>query len=758
MFIRTDYAVIFIALIAALFVCVIIARKSRKKIAPCVALFIAAIIPPIAGNLIVVSSTEKIFSTVGYYIFFVGMDLVMFAFTRFTLNYCDVKTRRKKIETIVNTVLLLDAIQFIFNPFFHQAFDVVESEVDGKPYFMFDAYFCQNIHRLIDYGVLFAMFGIFLYRIFTSYKINAEKYYVIVVTLLIVTVWETFYIISRTPIDRSMIGFGVFGLCTFYFSLYYRPFKLLDSMLAKVASETKEALFFFDSSDRCIWVNAPARKALKINANDYEDVGDMLEDYFGSLENEEPEWNRNITVGEGDDTKYYYLEKHIIKNDKGRVGGSFLSVRDNTEEMLKIKQNEFNATHDSLTQIYNKDYLFSKIREKIDENPDITHYILYVDVDDFKMVNEVFGNEFGDNVLRYLAMTIQNLSSPGTLYGRIVSDTFGICLVEDLFDEEMLIRNLTHFTVSDGDLEQNILLHMGVYKVEDRDIDVPTMFDRARMAVSTIKKEYHKYIAYYDSKMREEAVWSQRISTQLSDALKDGQIRPYLQPIVDNEGKVMGAEALVRWIHPTDGFMSPGSFIPVFEKNGMIADVDRHMWRTACEILAKWKRIGLDMFISINISPKDFYFMDVAGVIKELVREYGIEPRNLRIEITETVMITENEKHMEVLNDLRSSGFLIEMDDFGSGYSSLNMLKDMPIDLIKIDMAFLRETKDIEKARIILKNIITMSGELSLISLTEGVETEEQFNTLAEMGCKLFQGYHFSKPLPVNEFEKYIGL
>jgi EAL domain-containing protein (putative c-di-GMP-specific phosphodiesterase class I) len=216
----------------------------------------------------------------------------------------------------------------------------------------------------------------------------------------------------------------------------------------------------------------------------------------------------------------------------------------------------------------------------------------------------------------------------------------------------------------------------------------------------------------------------------------------------------MGAEALVRWIHPDEGFLSPGKFIPVFERNGLIAEVDRYMWRCACEILADWKKRGINKFISINISPKDFYFMDVVKEIKDLVAEFDIDPVNLRIEITETVMMTEAADRIKLVDDLRASGFIVEMDDFGSGYSSLNLLKDMPVDVLKIDMQFLKDSERNMRAGMIIKNIINMSEDLGIASLTEGVETAAQFEKLYAMGCKLYQGYYFSKPVPREDFEK----
>ena len=311
-------------------------------------------------------------------------------------------------------------------------------------------------------------------------------------------------------------------------------------------------------------------------------------------------------------------------------------------------------------------------------------------------------------------------------------------------------RRFSDYKVGDGTVEYTILVHLGVYEITDPSTDISVMIDRANLALTTIKDDYHKHVAVYDENMRRNVLWGQHISTQLAE----GQIRPYLQAIVDNSGKIVGAEALVRWIHPTEGFLSPGLFIPIFEKNGMIVEVDRFMWRSACEILARWKQEGIDLFISVNISPKDFYFMDVAEEIRSLVKEYDIEPSRLRVEITETVMMTDIESKMRVLDELRSAGFIVEMDDFGSGYSSLNMLKDMPVDVLKIDMKFLSRTEDSSRAQTIVRNIINLSDDLGISALTEGVETENQYKVLADMGCRMFQGYFFSKPIPVIDFEE----
>ena len=200
--------------------------------------------------------------------------------------------------------------------------------------------------------------------------------------------------------------------------------------------------------------------------------------------------------------------------------------------------------------------------------------------------------------------------------------------------------------------------------------------------------------------------------------------------------------------------MHTGRFVPFFEESGLIYKLDQQMWKRACQILAGWKTAGVDLFLSVNISPKDFYFCNVYDEVTTLVSKYGIDPSKLRLEITESVMEHDLQNRLQLIKDFQEAGFLVEMDDFGSGYSSLNMLKDMPVDLLKIDMVFLYDTRDEQRAETILKMVLELSEQLNMPSLTEGVETEEQYKMLVDMGCKLFQGYYFAQPMPLEQFEE----
>ena len=228
----------------------------------------------------------------------------------------------------------------------------------------------------------------------------------------------------------------------------------------------------------------------------------------------------------------------------------------------------------------------------------------------------------------------------------------------------------------------------------------------------------------------------------------------FLQPLVGADGQLVGAEALARWRHPVQGLVAPNNFIPVVEKTGLIIRLDEYMWELAAEKLSRWKAQGRgDLSISVNVSAKDFYYTDLSKVFIDLVEKYGIAPDRLNIEITETVLITDLEMHVQTMDKLRDYGFRIEIDDFGSGYSSLNMLKDVKADILKIDMLFLRETENKERSRVILSSVINMAKALDMRVVAEGVETVEQMESLRNMGCDIFQGFYFSEPVSAEEFE-----
>ncbi len=752
---RVGLSIVFSLLIVALLVCKVLTKRAKKAISPHVSFLLSGMIVPVLGNLIIILSSDHFFATAGYYIYFIGMDLAVYSIWRFAYAYCELGKPKRYANIIVHSLLTLDLVQYILNPFWGKSFSTEKILIENKVYFRLVPLIGQTYHRVICYGLFASTLIIFIVMTVKSAKVYRSKYSVILFSMAATGAVETYYIVSRHPFDMSMIGFGLLGLMVYYFAIVYRPLKVLDRLLASMASEMPEALFFFDVNGKCIWTNEPGRKLVGVLGDNYDNIKDNLNYLFEDIDFNSSGWIKRVTRGYGEETQYLYMAMRSAADDKGNINGSYLSIRDITDEQLELKQEMYNATHDSLTGLYTKEYLFENIAQRLSQDTKSRYMVGYFELSNFKLINDVFGRQFGTIAIKQVAKYIQENSSPKSLYGRISSDSFGMLMNMDLFDQQKVQNILDGFIVKDENMEHHIVIHLGLCEVDPQgDIDVQILFDSARLATTSISNRDKAQIVYYDDKLRNEIIHDQLISNQVKNAIATRQIRPYLQPIVDSLGMIAGAEALVRWIHPEEGFMSPGQFIPLFERNGMIADVDKHMWRCACEILSEWKQRGIECFISINVSPKDFYCLDVVAELTGLVEEFDIDPAKLRVEITETTMIGNSFDMTKLISDLRNYGFIVEMDDFGSGYSSLNLLKDMPLDVIKIDMQFLKDSERNIKAGMIIKNIINMSDDLGIDTLTEGVETAKQFELLYDMGCKLYQGYYFSKPVPREDFEK----
>ena len=422
---RVIYSVIFTILVLALIVCSIFSYRSKKKIGPTVGLVLIALIPPVVGNLMIISSPYEMLSTVGCYIYFIGMDFVMVAMTSFTLRYCGVTKHTKRIRIIIYILLALDAIQLVVNIFTKHAFVMEMIEVDNAVYHRFVPLVGQTIHRVVDYGILAGIIINFFIKTIKAPKVYAEKYLVILLTMVVVTIWETIYIISRTPIDRSMVGFGVFGLLVFFFALFYRPMRLLDRMLAAIASKMPEALLFYDTTGRCIWINVQAERFLGIkNSDDLDEVNQLLYEKLGDFFKEGLEWSTSFKQGTGQDVKSYEIEMHSVIDDRERTVGSVLSIRDNSIEQITLEKETYNANHDPLTGVLNRAG-YNNILDKVDLSK---CFLLLLDLDGFKSKNDIYGHDIGDKVLIKVTKIIQKYFIDEDTLCRLGGDEFALVL------------------------------------------------------------------------------------------------------------------------------------------------------------------------------------------------------------------------------------------------------------------------------------------------------------------------------------------
>lgn len=444
-----------------------------------------------------------------------------------------------------------------------------------------------------------------------------------------------------------------------------------------------------------------------------------------------------------------------LNNELYRVLGILQDV--NSEMEIKAEL-EFRADYDSMTKLYNSDAFYRKAQEIIHSDTDKHFSILSVDIDRFRVINDRFGIKTGNRCLEELGRCIKESLKDGNIAGRYMADVFSILFAYDhereIFD---YIDELTASFSFDAARRCGSTLSFGIYMINKRDLPVRLMCDRARMAKQEIKNNSITNFAVYDDKVRLQQRKISEITSQMNVALDNNEFVMYLQPKVDlKTEKLCGAEALVRWLHPTKGIHSPGEFIPLFESNGFVKKLDEYMWETACEYLARLKNMDELVPISVNISRFHINNTDLVRVLTDMINRNGIDPKFLELEITETLFTDNAEDLYATMQRLKDIGFVIEMDDFGSGYSSLNMLRRAPVDIIKIDRYFIDKIMSTKRGRIIVENSVSMSRQLGLKVVAEGVETKEQADFLKSINCDVAQGYYYSKPVTTDEFEKLL--
>lgn len=378
--------------------------------------------------------------------------------------------------------------------------------------------------------------------------------------------------------------------------------------------------------------------------------------------------------------------------------------------------------------------------------------IVCFDVDHFKLFNDLHGLDCGDELLRYLGRALALRFSPDGAQplARLAADTFALCATG--IRPERVERILVDIS-SECPNGIDAIVRAGVYRIEDPASPVSIMCDRAVIALRTVKGSYFDRVALYDPGMREALVLEREVVAGIESALREDRIELFLQPKCNiRTGKIVGAEALARWRHPERGIVAPGEFIPLIERNGLVCSLDLRVW----EKTAAWIRGLTDegvqpVPVSVNVSRADIYLVDVAAELHALVERYGIEPSLIEVEITESAYSERPDRIVAAFDELAERGFTVLMDDFGSGYSSLNMLKDINVDVLKIDMRFL--DRDDRRSKDIMESVIRMARWLDLPVIAEGVETREQVNFLLDVGCSYAQGYYYARPMEAAAFE-----
>ena len=415
---------------------------------------------------------------------------------------------------------------------------------------------------------------------------------------------------------------------------------------------------------------------------------------------------------------------------------------------------------DKLTDLYNEDF-FKKYAQQFDAMyPELAKDLVFLSVNRFTLINELYGKAFGDQILLTITDFLSNyISINKGIVGRSHGSEFMIyCEHHESYEkfEELLIDELHRL---DNDI--NISIRMSVYPFVNPELNKEIIIDRTKHAAQSLTDNYSKAIAIYDESTQAKTLHMEELVDAFPKALAEEQFKLYFQPKYNIQGEKVtftSAEVLIRWISPKYGFISPGEFIPLFEKNGLIAELDAYILRKAAEYIKEWKdKLGVYISLSVNLSRVDIYRPHLLEDIIDYVDSNNVPHSCYYLEITESAFVEDSKEVIPFLSKIKENGFKVEIDDFGSGYSSFGALADLPFDILKIDMQFIRSMDRNPKVKAIIKMIIDLAKMMNAITVAEGVETEAQYLFLKESGCDIIQGYYFSKPLPKEEFELLVA-
>lgn len=752
------YMIVLCLMIVPILICIKYSRRIKSDVASSIVKCLIFAIVTILSNGLSAFSGNETFSYIMEALYRFSFDLMLIYVLQYSQQYTRVFHEVSLFKKGCFIIAYLDGILLFLNIIFHNVFTIETVRFPNfDMYHVADKSIIFYFHYVFAYGLVVCIIASFIIKIIQIPDFYRKKYLPILVLMCVITVLKFICGVSEFPIDVSLPFFVCAAILICYLTLYRSPRELVDKTLSIVVNEMNNAVICFDINNECVYAN---ERALKIFNSSLDSLSGISEDVQGWIKEHDTnnsaslEWSSQTII---DNKTYYFdIEYRKLFDKKNEYIGFFLNLIDNTEKHIAFEKEKYLATHDTLTGLYNKNYFAQKTSEILNENPDKEWLLICSNIKDFKLVNDLFGLEKGNEVLKMEADLLKVQCGEGSVYGRTGGDKFAICIPKEEFKEQDFmdaIQTMGH--AFNNDL-YHLHIYVGVYEITDRNEDVSIMCDKANLAIKTLGENYDKSIAYYNDTIFHDTVAEKQLVGDFDKALVEKQFCMYLQPQVTSEGKLLGAEALVRWQHPKRGLIFPGDFIEVFEKTGLIYRLDRFVWELAVQKLAQWQKAGRDdLYISVNISTKDFYYMDVYETITSLVETYKIIPSTLKLEITETAIMTGTAGELEMIERFRKSGFQVEIDDFGSGYSSFNTLKDMDVDVLKIDMGFLRTTRPerIERSMSIINTIISLTKTLGLSVITEGVETKEQIDKLTQMGCGIYQGYYFSKPIPVGQFE-----
>lgn len=674
----------------------------------------------------------------------------------FSFNHAFTNTTKKLgfIKEFYFILCFIDSVLLLANARVHVIFDLKQAFTNAGFFYWGIEYTSKfGFHKLVCAILSFSSLALLISSIVKAPSYNKVKYVTILTSESLVLIANYVFNSLNLPLNISLLMLVASSI--FIANYVNRDFSapVLIGPLSAITESINDIIFCYDSSENLIYANSAAKNVFKKSNDNLENFAKEFRQNF--LKNRPSELSLKLDDGE---ERYYITEYKDFFISNSNIG-SYLRLQDKTKETLESRRKNYIATHDLLTGLFNRSGFFKKMQEALYKNTFKNPILICTNIKDFKLINTVYSEQVGDSVLQNQTEVMKRL--PGhkkSIIGRIADDKFAILMEKQDFDKDIFEEVFNEVSCIIEKTLYNIQIVAGIYEIYDKKDTVQSIYDKAKISLDAIKDSDNQIFSFYNPSMMEKMLKEKDIVNDFEKSLNEKQFSIQLQPVMDNDGNVLGAESVVRWNNPKYEDLTPSSFLDVLERTSLIYKLDVYVWELVAKKLHEWKERGFsDRFISVNVSSKDKFFIDIIKTFSELIKKYDISPQNFKVEIRETAMLENPEKTIAIFSQLKKLGIKVYIDNFGTGFSSLNVLKDFIADGIKMDTSFLSESKVSGKNKIILQTMISMSSDLGMEFIAKGVESENQMLALSKMDCKLFQGFYFSKPLPVKTYEaKYL--
>jgi len=674
----------------------------------------------------------------------------------FSFNHAFTNTTKKLgfIKEFYFILCFIDSVLLLANARVNVFFDLVPAYTKARFFYWGIEYTSKfGFHKLVCAILSFSSLALLISSIAKAPSYNKVKYVTILTSESLVLIANYVFNSLNLPLNISLLMLVASSI--FIANYVNKDFSapILIGPLSAITESINDIIFCYDSSENLIYANSAAKNVFKKSNDNLENFAKEFRQNF--LINRPTELSLKLENGE---ERYYITEYKDFFISNSNIG-SYLRLQDKTKETLESRRKNYIATHDLLTGLFNRSGFFKKMQEALYQNTFKNPILICTNIKDFKLINTIYSEQVGDSVLQNQTEVMKRL--PGhkkSIIGRIADDKFAILMEKQDFDKDIFEEVFNEVSCIIEKTLYNIQIVAGIYEIYDKKDTIQSIYDKAKISLDAIKDSDNQIFSFYNPSMMEKMLKEKDIVNDFEKSLNEKQFSIQLQPVMDKEGNVLGAESVVRWNNPKYENLTPSSFLDVLERTSLIYKLDVYVWELVAKKLHEWKERGFsDRFISVNVSSKDKFFIDIIKTFSELIKKYDISPQNFKVEIRETAMLENPEKTIAIFSQLKKLGIKVYIDNFGTGFSSLNVLKDFIADGIKMDTSFLSESKVSGKNKIILQTMISMSSDLGMEFIAKGVESENQMLALSKMDCKLFQGFYFSKPLPVKTYEaKYL--